>query len=75
MNLAKTFEPFDHTVFFPITLHHVSTQRLYEDISYPLVAVDMARSQAKSKIKKNWRQLPVLKDQGGVLGVHIACLS
>ena len=35
----------------------------------------MARGQAKSKIKKNWRQPPVLKDQGGVSGVHTTCLS
>ena len=35
----------------------------------------MARAQAKSKIKKNWRQPPVLKDQGGVFRVHTACLS
>ena len=35
----------------------------------------MAHGQANSKIKKHWRQPPVLKDQGGVFGVHTACLS
>ena len=70
MNLAKTFAYFDC-----LSNYLTPSQRLYEDISYPLVVVDMVRSQAKSKIKKNRRQPPVLKDQGGVLGVHTACLS
>ena len=37
----------------------------------PLIPVDMARGQAKSNIKNNGRQTPVLKDQCEVFGVCI----
>ena len=67
MHLAKTFALFGYTIFFPFPSHPVPSQRLYEDISCPFIPVDMARSQAKSNIKNKRRQLPVLKDQGGVL--------
>ncbi len=70
MNLAKTFAPFSHTIFLPILSHPVPSQRLYEDISCPVISVDMAGGQAKSKTKKNGWQPLILEDQGGVLGVY-----
>ena len=69
MNLVKTFAPFGHPS------HLDPSQRLYKDISCPLIPADMARGQGKPNIKKNGRQPPALKNQGGVLGVHTACLS
>ena len=61
--IAKTCAFFDYTIFFPIPSHPLPTRRLYEGISCPLIPVDMAHGQAKSKIKNNGRQPPVLKDQ------------
>jgi len=70
MNLAKTFAPFSHTIFLPIPSHPVPSQRLYEDISCPVIPVEMAGGQVKSNTKKNGRQPLILKDQGEVLGAY-----
>ena len=67
MHLAKTFALFDYTIFFPFPSYSVSSQRLYEDISCLFISVDMAHGQGKSNIKNKGRQIPGLKDQGGVL--------
>jgi len=73
-NLASCILPrlsrLDHTIFYQTSYIHLV---LFQASAYikisPTPSFDMARGQAKPKIKKNGRQPSVLKDQGRVLGV------
>jgi len=52
------FSRFYYIIFWSIVI----SQRQYKNIFYFLFFIDMARSQAKSNIKKNKRQPLILKD-------------